>query len=326
MSEFDWIRRLRQIISENHRHTGLNPVVGVGDDAAVLAVPEGQQLVVTTDTLVEGVHFRRAVAPEDLGYKSLAVNLSDLAAMGARPAWFFMALTAPEIKSNWLEPFAQGMAELVSESGILLAGGDTTSGPLTITITALGLVDTGTALVRSGARPGDLVVVSGSLGDASCGWKALKSGRQPGEFLRLALDRPTPRNELGTRLVGVASSCIDISDGLLSDLAHILEASGVGVEIDLGDLPCSEHLLDLEFAERYDHQLSGGDDYELCFTFPPQRQSEINRIQKECGVNLSVIGRVTDTGSFVCRTENGEIYQPHRKGYEHFSSSSESSS
>ena len=230
MAEFDLIRRLQQIVCSGPGSDRYQPVLGIGDDAAVLDVPDGQQLVVTTDTLVEGIHFLPGTAPRDLGHKSLAVNLSDLAAMGAEPAWFFLALTLPDADDEWLNEFAQGIAGLVRESGIHLAGGDTTGGPLSITITAVGLVARGQALTRSGARDGDFIAVSGVLGDASLALSMLKSKQTPDADLLDALHRPTPRLELGRRLRGLATSCIDISDGLIADLGHILERSGTGAE------------------------------------------------------------------------------------------------
>ena len=200
MAEFDLIRRLQQIVCGRSGSGQHQPVIGIGDDAAVLNVPVGQQLVVTTDTLVEGVHFLSETHPGDLGHKSLAVNLSDLAAMGAEPAWFFLALTLPHEQHEWLNDFAQGIAGLAESARIHLAGGDTTRGPLSVTITALGLVGRGQALTRSGAREGDLIAVSGVIGDASSALRELNSGRPPSEDVLRALHRPEPRLELGRRL------------------------------------------------------------------------------------------------------------------------------
>ena len=218
MSEFDLISRLQEIIS-----TGPGScVIGIGDDAAVLDVPPDRQLVVTTDTLVQGVHFRPQMPAGDLGHKALAVNLSDLAAMGAEPAWYFLALTLPAVDSAWLDSFAEGMAKLAEDAGIELAGGDTTAGPLSITITALGLVEGGQALTRNGAQEGDLVAVSGVLGEAAFACKSLDVGITPDANARRALDHPIPRLSLGRCLRELATSCIDLSDGLLADLGHIL--------------------------------------------------------------------------------------------------------
>jgi thiamine-monophosphate kinase len=318
MAEFDMIRRLQQIVcggGDAGRHA---PLIGIGDDAAVLEVPPGQQLVVTTDTLVAGTHFRSDAPPRDLGHKSLAVNLSDLAAMGAEPAWFLLALTLPESDSQWLDEFALGIAELAERTEIALAGGDTTCGPLSVTITAMGLVDQGQAITRSGAAAGDLIVVSGLLGDAALALQIQSSGRSVDEPLRRALDRPEPRLELGRRLRGLATAAIDISDGLTADLGHILRASGVGAEIDLADLPCSRALRQLDEQARYELQLTGGDDYELCFTLAAQRRSELEAVRNETGLALPVIGRITGTGALVCRLPGGGDFVPARRAYEHF--------
>jgi thiamine-monophosphate kinase len=323
MSEFDLIRRLRQIISAGPL-AGRRPcVIGPGDDAAVLAVPPDRQLVVTTDTLVQGVHFRQQTPAADLGHKALAVNLSDLAAMGADPAWFFLALTLPAIDFGWLDPFAEGMASLATSAGIELAGGDTTAGPLSITITALGLVESGQALTRAGAQEGDLVVVSGALGCAAIACNDLAAGNLPDATARRALDHPIPRLNLGRRLNGLATSCIDLSDGLLADLGHILLASGKGAEIELERLPVPACLDGLEEPERLELQTAGGDDYELCFTIPPDRESELEPMANETGIGLTVIGRITASQELLCKTRDGAVYHPPGRGYEHFTEGSQ---
>ena len=314
MSEFDLISRLQEIIS-----TGPGScVIGIGDDAAVLDVPPDRQLVVTTDTLVEGVHFRPQMPAEDLGHKALAVNLSDLAAMGAEPAWYFLALTVPAVDSAWLDSFAEGMAKLAECAGIELAGGDTTAGPLSVTITALGLVESGQALTRNGAQEGDLVAVSGVLGEAAFACKSLDGGMTPDATARRALDHPIPRLSLGRCLRELATSCIDLSDGLLADLGHILHASGKGAEIELERLPGADCLNDLEETDRLQLQTAGGDDYELCFTIPPDRESELVRIANESGTGLTVIGRITASQELLCKTRDGAVYRPSGRGYEHF--------
>lgn len=317
MAEFDLIRRLQQIICESPE-TRFKPVLGIGDDAAILEVPPEHQLVVTTDTLLEGTHFFSNTSPRDLGHKALAVNLSDLAAMGAEPAWFFLALTLPELNSGWLDEFALGIAGLASDSGIHLAGGDTTSGPLSVTITAMGLVEQGGALTRSGAVEGDLVAISGTLGDAALAVSLLQSGATPEKASLEALNHPEPRLELGQRLRGLATSCIDISDGLVADLGHILKQSGVGADIQLADLPFSEILENVGEAERWDYQLTGGDDYELCFTIAPTRLAEMERIMIDIGLPLTVIGRITHTEQLALKTPSGGVYHPAGRAYEHF--------
>ena len=278
MSEFDLIRQLHERINGVDGRGSSACVVGIGDDGAVLDIPQDRQLVVTTDTLVEGVHFLDTTDAQSLGHKALAVNLSDLASMGAQPAWFFLALTLPALDPSWLESFARGMGDLARSAGVVLAGGDTTSGPLSITITAMGLVEPGMALTRNGARNGDLVVVSGQLGDAAHALAIVKAGGVPGPASRAALECPEPRLRLGLLLRGLATSCIDISDGLAADLGHILEASAVGAEIDIDLLPGSASLVGLSEGQRRQMQICGGDDYELCFTISVNRLEELDRI------------------------------------------------
>jgi len=319
MSEFDLIRQLHERINVVDGGAPFACVVGIGDDGAVLDIPPDRQVVVTTDTLVEGVHFLTATDAQNLGHKALAVNLSDLASMGAQPAWFFLALTMPAPDHSWLESFARGMGDLARSVGVVLAGGDTTSGPLSITITAVGLVEAGMALTRDGARNGELVVVSGQLGDAAHALEILQAGGMPGPASRAALECPEPRLQLGRQLRGLATSCIDISDGLLADLGHILEASAAGAEIDIDRLPASASLAGLPGGQRRQLQISGGDDYELCFTIPVNRQEELDRIAKECGCPLTVIGKINASGELVCTMADGDIFVPHGCGYDHFS-------
>jgi thiamine-monophosphate kinase len=318
MSEFDLIRQLQKIISFEPRPGAHASVVGIGDDAAVLELPPGRQLIVTTDTLVQGVHFSPRTTPGDLGHKSLAVSLSDLASMGAEPAWFFLALTLPGIDSAWTDAFAKGMADLAENTGIELAGGDTTSGPLSITVTALGLVETGQALRRSGAREGDIIVVSGSLGGAAFALKMITAGEVPAAACAEKLHRPDPRLGLGCRLHGLATSCIDLSDGLLADLGHVLHASGKGAEIHLERLPSPECMANLNEKERLELQTGGGDDYELCFTIPRNREPELAVIQRETGIRLTAIGEITASRKLLCFARDGEVFHASRKGYEHF--------
>ena len=314
MPEFDLIGRIRDIVTVP---SDPQCVLGIGDDAAVLEVPADRQLVVCTDTLVSGVHFPAGTAPDAVGYKSLAVNLSDLAAMGATPAWFLLALTLPEDDPDWVDAFAHGLYRLASTAGIVLVGGDTTSGPLSVTVTAAGLVEKGAALQRAGARPGDHVVVSGTPGRAAFALRQLKSGQAAAADARAALDFPIPRLELGAALRGCASACIDLSDGLAADLGHILERSGVGAEIDLGALPDGLPAK-LSEEDRWALQLAGGDDYELCFTVPADLESKLAGIAFRTGVTLTTIGRITENAGLVLRTSGGAIFEPPKTGYQHF--------
>jgi len=319
MSEFELIGRLQGIV--NARTAGLLKPgsVGIGDDAAVLSVEPGRQLLVTTDTLVDGVHFPHQSAPFDIGYKALAVNLSDIAAMGGQPVCFFLAMTIPDPGREWLDRFAQGLEHLATPSAVYLAGGDTTSGPLSITITALGVVDQGCALLRSGARPGDLIVLSGTTGLAGLGLIQLQRKAVVDRSAWQALTRPQPRLALGQALLGKATACIDISDGLAADLGHILSASHVGGELSLDCLPCPEALSKLDLQQRWNLQLGAGDDYELCFTLPATLEAQLPALAEAGGVGLTVIGRITEGSRLRLHQADGTEFVPTRLGYDHFS-------
>jgi len=318
MPEFELIKRLQAAVCAAAAPYRAHCVLGIGDDAALMEVPAGRQLVACTDSLVEGVHFPFGTEPAAVGHKALAVNLSDLAAMGAEPAWFLLALTLPSADADWLDGFAQGMARLAGESGIFLAGGDVTSGPLNVCVTALGLVEPGQALTRSGARPGDLVAVSGRPGAAAHALRVLQSGEQPDAAERAVLDYPTPRLALGRALRGLATSCIDLSDGLLADLGHLLEAAGLGARLELQSLPCPPAMAGMLPGERWPLQLSGGDDYELCFTVPPAERARLDVLAQSCNIELTVIGEITRQTGLVVEQPDGSRYQPRKSGYEHF--------
>jgi thiamine-monophosphate kinase len=318
MPEFELIKRLQEAICASSAPYQGRCVLGIGDDAALMNVPAGRQLVACTDSLVEGVHFPADTPPAAVGHKALAVNLSDLAAMGAEPAWFLLALTLPSADADWLDGFAAGMSRLARESGIFLAGGDVTSGPLNICVTAMGLVEPGQALTRSGARPGDLVVVSGRPGAAAHALQVMHHGGEADPSERTALDYPAPRLGLGRALRGLSTSCIDLSDGLLADLGHLLESAGVGAQLELQSLPCPPSMSSLPERERWPMQLSGGDDYELCFTLPSSRRSSVDDLARSCGVELTVIGEITGGDGLVARQPDGSTYQPRKSGYEHF--------
>jgi len=318
MPEFELIKRLQAAICAASAPYKASCVLGIGDDAALMEVPAGRQLVACTDSLVEGVHFPTDTAPTAVGHKALAVNLSDLAAMGAEPAWFLLALTLPAADAGWLDGFAQGMARLAGESGIFLAGGDVTSGPLNICVTAMGLVEPGQALTRSGARPGDLVVVSGRPGAAAHALQLMHSGERPDDTERAALDYPVPRLALGRALRGLATSCIDLSDGLLADLGHLLEGAGVGAKLELQSLPCPPSMSSMPPQDRWPLQLSGGDDYELCFTVPPSERYRLEGLARSSGVEVTVIGEITGDRGLIARQPDGATYRPRKSGYEHF--------
>lgn len=271
-------------------------LLGIGDDAALLQVPINQLLVLSMDTLVEGVHFPVDTLPFNIGYKALAVNLSDLAAMGAEPAWITLALTLPTLDATWLKDFAEGLFSLAKQFNVQLIGGDTTRGPLTITIQAHGFVPSQKVLSRQGAKIGDKIYVSGTLGDAGLGLQvALKKCDLTDDDKQVVLQRlnaPTPRVELGMLLREFASSAIDISDGLLADLSHVLKASQVGAHIIVEDLPLSSILHKLPSEKAHELALTAGDDYELCFTIPIEKEKEFLASLSHLDVSCRCIGEI----------------------------------
>ncbi|WP_295391734.1 thiamine-phosphate kinase [uncultured Thiodictyon sp.] len=298
-------------------------LLGVGDDCALLAVPAGQQLAVSIDTLAAGVHFLPDCDPEAIGHKCLAVGLSDLAAMGAEPAWATLALTLPATlpreSPDWLAAFAHGFGRLARAHRVALVGGDTTRGPLSITVQVHGLVPVGAEIRRAGARPGDLVCVSGTLGDAGLALRELLAGQAPSPARRARLERPTPRVALGLALRGLASAMIDCSDGLAADLGHILEASGVGAELDLAALPLEAAVAAaVDLDGDWGLPLAAGDDYELCFCLPPAYLERLPEIAARCGCPLTPIGRILSGPGLVCRAPDGAAVALERVGFDHF--------
>jgi thiamine-monophosphate kinase len=298
-------------------------LLGIGDDCAIVQNKTDQQIAISVDTLVEGIHFSPDADPESLGHKSLAVSLSDLAAMGATPAWFTLALTLPAVDLIWLAAFAKGLANLATQHKIALIGGDTTRGPLSITVQVHGFVDAKQALRRDGAKEGDNIYVSGTLGDAGAGLKLKQSqlNNISGTgtdlmFLQQRLDKPTPRVELGQQLLDIAHSAIDISDGLVADLNHILEKSNLGAQINLEALPISNELLSITGREQAEIlALYSGDDYELCFTVRPEKENQLLKNIKE---NYTKIGMITG-GDKTIFTKSGQKIELTGAGYEHFS-------
>jgi len=306
--------------------TGIFPkrtevLLDIGDDAALCRVPEGMQLAISVDTLIEGVHFPLITKPEDIGYKALAVNLSDLAAMGAVPAWMTLALTCPQVDEIWLMKFSQGLLELAEQFQVSLIGGDTTRGPLSITIQIMGFVPANSALQRRGAKPGDAIYVTGTLGDAGLGLRALQKyvtlPMVAKHTVEARLNRPTPRVQAGLSLRGIASSAIDISDGLIADLGHILTMNNVGAILYLNDLPLSTVLREHVPRETaWNLALSAGDDYELCFTVPPAREAAL---QTALPVgSYTQIGTITATTELNCLDNEGRSFTPTLTGYQHF--------
>ena len=316
--EFSLIDRIRQRTAQSRDDVRL----GIGDDAALLAVPSGQELAVAIDTLVEGVHFPRGTAPADIGWKALAVNLSDLAAMGATPAWALLALTLPNADEAFIDGLADGFAQLAQTYRLALVGGDTTRGALTVSVAVHGFVPPGKALTRAGAQVGDAVLVTGTLGDAAAGLRLLQQSHHSdaqSNYLIARLHRPTPRIAAGLALRERASACIDVSDGLLADLGHICAASGVGAEIEAALLPRSSALLDrFDDARPRDFALSGGDDYELCFTVPPQRVASVQADLAKLGCGATRIGRIVEGEGVRVRDADGQWLEPAQQGWDHF--------
>ena len=315
MSEFDLIRDC--FTGSGSQRADV--VLGVGDDCALLQVPRGFELAVSIDTLVSGVHFLPDCDPEGLGHKSLAVGLSDLAAMGAEPAWTTLALSLPAADESWLVAFSRGFSELAVEHGVALVGGDMTRGPLTITVQVHGLVPKGKALRRSGAGAGDLICVSGTLGDAGLALRLLETGEPVPGWLRNRLDRPDPRIELGIGLRDTATAMIDLSDGLASDLGHILEASAVGAEVRLQDLPLSEAVRDRVSADKdWALALASGDDYELCFCVPAGECGKIETLAQRLDLRIEIVGRVLRKSGLSFLLEDGSAWCAEAQGYDHF--------
>lgn len=303
MDEFELIRRY--FTRDAH---AADVIVGIGDDGAVLSPEPGTEQVQVIDTMVEGVHFPSGMPAADIGYRVVAVNLSDLAAMGAKPRWMTLALTLSGQDEHWVDEFARGLFAAAAEHDVELVGGDTTSGEVVVaTVHMTGVVDKGAALLRSGAQVGDTVFVTGTVGDAAAGLALLQSGERE-EYLQQRFLRPTARVAKGRELTGRATAAIDLSDGLVGDLRKLLDASGVGAEIDIGRIPLSAALRQrFEMGEALEFALTGGDDYELLFTGPV-----------DIGVaDITPIGVVT-AGTELCCRLNGELVEVDDAGYRHF--------
>ncbi|MFM9834495.1 MAG: thiamine-phosphate kinase [Methylophilaceae bacterium] len=301
--------------------------LGIGDDSALISIRKGYQLAVSTDMLVVGTHFFSETAAYDIGWKALAVNLSDMAAMGAQPRWATLAIALPDVNQTWLAEFSQGIFACAEIFDVELIGGDTTKGPLNLSITIMGEVPTGKALRRDSAQIGDDIWVSGTIGDAAIGLSHLQNKLHSKfylddgyiEYCLDVLHRPQPRVKLGLALQGLAHSAIDISDGLLSDLGHILKASNVGAEIQLSALPFSL------FASKHIHEklvqhcvLAGGDDYELCFTAPKNMRENIKQISTDLKLPISLIGNIREGATLVVMEENMQKPTIEKTGYDHF--------
>jgi thiamine-monophosphate kinase len=300
--------------------------LGIGDDAAVIAPRAGMEYAVSVDMLVEGRHFAAGADPALLGHKTLAVNLSDLAAMGAQPRFALLAGALPSSEPQWLEAFMRGFDALATQYDVELVGGDTTRGPRTLCVTVIGELPAGTAITRAGARAGDIVYVSGALGDAAIGL-AVTNGRVEIDgalvpALRRRLDAPEPRVALGIALRGVASAALDVSDGLTGDLSHILDASNVGASIDVASIPCSDALRSLLRGPDHDIAraalLAGGDDYELCFTASSAMRARVAGIADALALPLTPIGTITEQRDLVVHDEDGRRLSTLPLAFDHF--------
>ena len=309
MNEFDLIQSYF-----NWEITDPSIELGVGDDAALFTLNPGHQLVTSTDTLVEGVHFFKDDSPIDIAYKSLAVNLSDMAAMGAAAKCYTLSLTIPELDKEWLKDFSSSLKESSKLFNVHLIGGDTTKGPLNISINMMGSIEINSPIKRSGANDGDDIYVSGELGSAALCLKKIKKGEIPLESDLNSLNRPIPRLELGSALKNLASSCIDVSDGLEQDLSHILKSSGVGAIIDTQELPLSDSVMHyVKDTNDWSLPLCGGDDYELCFTAGKSKRDKISAISESLGTRVTMIGEIISQKKLEVVGYTGP-----RNSYQHF--------
>lgn len=324
MGEFDIIERY---FNASQRPARRDVVLAIGDDCAVTSLKPNQQLAITTDTLVCGTHFLPTISPADLAYKSVAVNLSDLASMGAEPAWISLALTLPEIDHDWLAEFSEHFFDILDHYNVDLIGGDTTKGHLSLTLTAQGIVPQNKGLFRHNAKIGDWIYVSGTLGDSAAGLQLLLnqktdnvSWNKDESYLIQRHLRPTPRVLLGLTIASIANAAIDISDGLLSDLGHILKRSNCGAVLNLDDLPLSEPLLNCyskEDAEQF--ALSGGEDYELCFTVHNDNKHKLEKALANIGVSYTCIGQIRSAKEGLTLVRNNEVVTlPAQRGFDHF--------
>lgn len=324
MGEFELIQRY----FVRKQPTSSNVLLGIGDDAALLQMPEGEALVVSVDTMVAGTHFLPDAPAARIAQRALGAAVSDLAAMAARPLWYTLALTLPDVSESWLEEFAAALAQRSAELGIILVGGDTTRGPLSLSLTVHGSVTRERALSRAGACVGDLIAVTGTLGDSKAGLESLlhpqKASLSSVEWLRERFYKPEPRLLIAQDLAAYLSSAIDISDGLLADLGHILKASECGAEIELSHLPYSDALIEFTKHEqqRQDWALTGGEDFELCVTFAEKHWQSVDAIARDKGQVLTVIGQIISAPT-LCLLNEGQP-TPHRytqQGFDHFRSS-----
>lgn len=319
MKEFDLIKQY----FAQRGHVRKDVILGIGDDCAVTKVPDNQHLAVTTDTLISGVHFLSDAPARSVAYKAVAVNLSDLASSGAEPAWISLSLSLPSYDENWIDEFVNGLYELTEYYSVQLIGGDTVTGPLALTITAQGFVPPDTELRRSNAKPGDWIYVTGNLGDAGAGLDILKGEIEAGgEHRDYLINRhyyPTPRVMAGTSLRRTANACIDVSDGLVSDLGHILKMSGCGATVHVDRLPVSSALFETVGAQQaYRYALAAGDDYELVFTVNEEQRGNLETSLTNANVKATCIGQVNGyAGQLDLRLYDEKYMLDESTGYEH---------
>ena len=320
-SEFELIKQLANAQSIQRSEV----VLGIGDDAAVLDIPEGHELVVSTDTLNVGVHFPKDTSAHNIGYKSLAVNLSDLAAMGAEPLAVNLSLSLPDSDTQWIKYFSEGFFSLAAIHNMQLIGGDTTRGPLSISVTIFGMVPKGQAICRSAAIAGDFIYVTGSLGDAGAALLGmmgeLKLNGPQQRQLNEKLNQPQPRVAIGRALRGIANSCIDISDGLSADLGHILQQSHLGATLYVDQLPLSNTYQEIfDLAGGWQLPLNAGDDYELCFTVSESNLQQLETVISSFEVPITCIGAVESKAGLHLLMPDGLTQTIEPKGYDHFKS------
>ena len=319
-SEFQLIQQFFQ--REQAEQPAEGVLLGIGDDCALLQIPDGKQLAVSVDTLVADVHFPADADPELIAERALRTNLSDLAAMGADPLWFTLALTLPEANEDWLRSFSRGLFKCAREYGIALVGGDTTSGPLSITIQVMGATQPHQTLRRDGANVGDFVLVTHFVGDGAAALAAIQNTHtftdEHADYLLQRFYRPTPRLHESALIRELASSALDISDGLVADLQHICDASDLGAVIDVESLPLSPALKSINNdSQAYQWALSGGDDYELCFTVAPEKMADIAMLIAQEKLQATVVGEMIAGSKVICEYE-GEPFELAKTGYQHF--------
>lgn len=311
-SEFAIIERY---FKKKMKHT----VLGIGDDSAIINIQKNHQLVISSDMLLENIHFLKNTNPSHLGWKSLAVNLSDIAAMGAKPKWVTLSISLPRINHVWLKKFSEGFFKCADQFDIDLIGGDTSKGPLCISITIMGELKKNESLLRSGARIDDDIWVTGRLGMASMGLANLRGKLKLTPHLKnkciKALETPFPKVSLGSQLTRYAHSCIDISDGLTQDLGHILKASKVGATLLLSDIPCEKLI---HTSKKYQFVLNGGDDYELLFTAPKKNRPYIKKIAEKTDTTVNIIGVITHKKTLKIFDQQGQSIAFEPKGFDHF--------